>query len=347
MTSQTLDARDLRRENSVTMGRRVGSWLGKAGTALLAVLSFHPFAFSADDAEGRTVSVLYAGSLAGVMENGVGPAFKAATGLGYQGEAQGSLGAGRMIRDGLRQPDVFISADPLVNDNVLMGPDNHNLVAWYVMMASSQLVVAYNPKSEFAAKFEDVRAGKLKWYEVLEMPGLRMGRGYPRIDPKGYRTLFMFNLAADHYKRPQIAKLLGDPLNPDQVFPEVGLVARLEAGQLDAGIFYMHEAVAHKMAFIKVAPEESLGDAAFAASYAKQSYMPKDERVVGAPIVFTITIPKTVKHREAARALVKFMLSSEKLLTDFGFGIVKHTVTGDAAQMPAEIKSLTVGATAK
>jgi len=67
----------------------------------------------------------------------------------------------------------------------------------------------------------------------------------------------------------------------------------------------------------------------------------------GAPIVFTITIPKTVKHQEAARALVKFMLGSEKLLTDFGFGIVKHTVTGDAAQMPPEIKALTSGATAR
>src|SRR5262245_27462277 len=242
------------------MGRRgIGCWLGRTGTALLAVLLFHPFASSAEK-EGGTVSVLYAGSLGGVMENGLGPAFETATGLGYQGEAQGSLGAARMIRDGLRRPDVFISADPLVNDNVLMGPANGNQVSWYITLASSQLVVAYNPKSPFARKFEDVRAGRLKWHQVLETPGLRMGRGDPRIDPKGYRTLFMFGLAAEHYKRPEIAKLLGDPLNPDQVFPEVALVARLETGQLDAGIFYMHEAVAHKMTFVKVDPEVSLGD---------------------------------------------------------------------------------------
>lgn len=326
----------------------IGEWLGRFGIALLAVWLVHPYAASAGDFPQRTVSVLYAGSLAGVMENGIGPAFKAATGFDYQGEAQGSLGAARMIRDGLRQPDVFISADPLVNDTVLMGPDNKNLVNWYVMLASSQLVVAYNPKSPFAQKFEDVRAGKLKWYQVLETPGLRMGRGDPRIDPKGYRTLFMFGLAAEHYKRPEIAKLLGDPLNPQQVFPEIGLVARLEAGQLDAGIFYMHEAVAHKMVFVKVDPEVSLGDPAFAASYAKQSYTtPKGEQVVGAPIIFTITIPKTVRHREAAAALLKFLLSSEKLLTDFGFGIVKHDVSGDVAQVPSELKALTSAGQAK
>lgn len=158
----------------------------------------------------------------------------------------------------------------------------------------------------------------------------------------------MFGLAAEHYKRPQIAKLLGNPLNPDQVFPEIGLVARLEAGQLDAGIFYRHEAVAHKMVFVTVDPEVSLGDPAFAASYAKQSYTtPKGEHVVGAPIIFTITIPKTVKHQEAALALLKFMLSSENLLKDFGFGMVKHDVSGNAAQVPSELKALTSGAPAK
>src|SRR5262245_88934 len=193
--------RDLQREDSLAIkGHDACSRLAMVALALLAIALVHPFAAMAGDAPERIVSVLYAGSLAGVMENGVGPAFKTATGFGYQGEAQGSLGAGRMIRDGLREPDVFISADPLVNDDVLMGPANGNKVSWYVMMASSQLVIAYNPKSKFAAKFEDVRAGNLKWYEVLEMPGMRMGRGDPRIDPKGYRTLFMFGLAADPYK---------------------------------------------------------------------------------------------------------------------------------------------------
>ena len=90
----------------------------------------------------RTVSVLYAGSLAGVMENGLGPAFSKATGYEYQGEAQGSLGAARLIHDHLRSPDVFISADPSVNEAVLMGGQNQNMVTWFVTMASSQLVLA-------------------------------------------------------------------------------------------------------------------------------------------------------------------------------------------------------------
>ena len=103
----------------------------------------------AGKAPQRSVSVLYAGSLATVMENGVGPAFAAATGIEYKGEAHGSLGAARLIHDHLRSPDVFISADPAVNQRVLMGANNGGLVRWFATLASSQLVLAYNPKSRF------------------------------------------------------------------------------------------------------------------------------------------------------------------------------------------------------
>src|SRR5215813_12118146 len=112
-----------------------------------------------ESSEKRTVSVLYAGSLATVMENGLGPAFSKASGAEYKGEAQGSLGAARMIHDHLRTPDVFISADPTVNESVLMGSKNGNLVTWFASFASSQLVLAYHPKSRFAADFAAAAAG--------------------------------------------------------------------------------------------------------------------------------------------------------------------------------------------
>ena len=62
-----------------------------------------------------TVSVLYAGSLGAVMEKGLAPAAERTTGHGIQGEGHGSVAAARMIRDRLRTPDVFVSADPAVN----------------------------------------------------------------------------------------------------------------------------------------------------------------------------------------------------------------------------------------
>ncbi|HEY6331488.1 MAG TPA: extracellular solute-binding protein [Blastocatellia bacterium] len=315
------------------------SCIGFVVAALLAV----PSLSCAGKSQDHLVSVLYAGSLAGVMENGLGPAFTKATGYQYQGEAQGSLGAARLIHDRLRSPDVFISADPAVNETVLMGDGNQNLVTWYATLASSQLVLAYSPSSKFAAKFQSAAAGTIPWYEVLQTPGVKFGRGDPRIDPKGYRTLFLFDLAAKHYQLPKLRDLLGDPLNPDQVFPEVVLLARVETGQFDAGIFYKHEVVAHKLPFIILPAEISLGDPSFAGLYSQETYTtPSGEKVKGAPILFTITIPSTVQHKEAAEAFVRFMLTSNNLLEQFGLGSVEHRLTGSVSGVPADLRPLTL-----
>jgi molybdate/tungstate transport system substrate-binding protein len=301
-------------------------------------------AFGANPEQDRIVSVLYAGSLATVMENGIGPAFTKTTGYTYQGEAQGSLGAAQMIRNHLRTPDVFISADPLVNVNLLMGPQNGNMTQWFVLVAASQLVLAYNPHSRFASKFEDAAANKIPWYEVLATPTLRFGRGDPSVDPKGYRTLFMFGLAARHYHSNDIPKLLGEPFNPAQVFPEVVLMARLEAGQLDAGIFYKHEIIPRRLPYISLPPEINLGDTRFSSSYAQETFTtPSGQHVFGAPILFTITIPESARHREAALAFVQFLLTSGKLLREFGFAEVEHRAGGDSKQIPPELRSLTSG----
>src|SRR5579871_6061506 len=224
-----------------------------AGTTLggLALLAWPLLAADAD----RTVYVLYAGSLGAVMENGVGPAFAQATGYHYQGEAQGSLGAARMIRDRVRMPDVFISADPSVNEKVLMGAKNGSLVKWYMILASSELVLGYNPESKFAPKFRAAASGAIPWYEVLENPSVRFGRGDPTIDPKGYRTLFLFRLAGEYYHRPHIPALLGDALNPAQVFPEIVLMGHVESGQFDAGVFYRHELSGHHLSYVRFPPE--------------------------------------------------------------------------------------------
>jgi molybdate/tungstate transport system substrate-binding protein len=323
--------------------RRLGLSLS-FGAVLLSLFCVPLFLSCADRTQDRKVSVLYAGSLATVMENGLGPAFAKASGFEYEGEAQGSLGAARMIHDKLRSPDVFISADPSVNETVLMGAQNGELVTWFLTLASSQLVLAYNPGSKFVDKFKAAEAGTLPWYEVLKTPGLRFGRGDPRTDPKGYRTLFLFELAGKHYQKPELPGLLGDPINPDQVFPETVLLARVQSGQFDAGVFYKHEVVAHKLPFVSFPPEINLGEPKFSAAYAQTSYTtPSGEHVTGATILFTIAIPKTVKNKVAAEAFVKFMLTSGKLLEEFGLGNVEHRAGGDITQAPEALRGFSSG----
>src|SRR5262249_14148752 len=113
------------------------------------------------------VSVLYAGSLGALMDRGLAPAIERATGYRVHGEGPGSVAAARMIRDRLRTPDVFVSADPAVYLSILMGAKNGDLVDWYVAFAAAELVIGYNPKSRFREDFELAREGKVPWYQVL------------------------------------------------------------------------------------------------------------------------------------------------------------------------------------
>jgi ABC-type molybdate transport system substrate-binding protein len=104
-----------------------------AGIGLLAVALFPSAQVSL--AEG-TVNVLYAGSLVNLMEHGIGPAFEKATRDKFQGYGGGSNGLANQIKGKLRRGDVFISANPKVN-NDLMGASNGDWVNWYVAFAQS------------------------------------------------------------------------------------------------------------------------------------------------------------------------------------------------------------------
>src|SRR6266567_2983189 len=164
-----------------------------------------------------TVLVLYAGSLVATMENGVGPAAGKALGYEFQGESKGSVALANEIKDKLRQPDVFISADPTVNDS-LAGAKNGDLADWYVVWARTSMVIGYSPRSRFAAQLDQAKAGRTPWYQVLKSPGFKLGRTDPQLDPKGYRTIFMMDLAEQYYKQPGLRQdLLGANDNVDQV----------------------------------------------------------------------------------------------------------------------------------
>jgi len=292
-----------------------------------------------------TVQVLYAGSLGAVLEKSVGPEFEQRSGFKYQGEGQGSLGAAKMIFDGLRSPDVFISADAAVNDKVLMTPEK-KLTDWYVTFASSAIVLGYNPNSKFKSIFEQVQAGKLPWYEALKTPGLKLGRTDPNLDPKGYRTLFLFRLAEGYYHRNDLILLLGDPSNPAQIFPEPELLIRMEAGQLDAAFFYRHEVVAHKVPFIELPNQINQSDPSLAALYKEEKYTTdKGVTITATPIVVTLTIPQTAKNVPGAVAFVRFLLAGKgrNLIEQFGLRPSAILARGDKSKIPSEIQPLVEG----
>jgi molybdate/tungstate transport system substrate-binding protein len=288
------------------------------------------------------VSVLYAGSLGNLMERDVGPAFSHATGYKYLGEAKGSVLSANLIKEKLRTPDVFISADPKVNQ-LLMGNENGNLVRWYATIFGNEMVVGYNPNSRFAAKLKQVGTDDTRLYEIFQEKGFRLGRGDPELEPKGYRTLFLFDLAEKHYQRLGLAqKILSNPEHPTLIFPEEQLVARLEAGQLDAGIFYRNEVVEHRLPFISFPRELNLSDPDLDPHYGAATYVsPKGTRYVGSAIVYSIAIPEISQNREGAIALVSFILSDEgrKVVEKHALRLIQPVVSGEIDAVPPTLQT--------
>ena len=101
--------------------RRGLIWLGAGLAAVAGLFGQAPAALAAG-----TVNVLYAGSLVNLMEHGIGPAFDKATGNQFQGFAGGSDLLANQIKGKLRQGDVFVSANPKVNES-LMGDGKRQL----------------------------------------------------------------------------------------------------------------------------------------------------------------------------------------------------------------------------
>lgn len=284
-----------------------------------------------------TVSVMYAASLTSLFEKKVGPAFDAASGFTYQGEGKGSVAIANLIKDKTRTPDVFVSADPAVN-TTLQGAANGNYVSWWVNFARTDMVIGWSPKSKFAADFGAAKAGSKTWESVLESPGLKLGRTDPELDPKGYRTLFMFQLDEQRTgESGEAQKILGAPRNTSQIFPEEQLVARLQAGDLDAGVFYTIEALEAALPYLTLPAAINLGDASLASSYASVSYTNKAGKLFrGGPILDTVTIPNTVKNTQGAESFVEYLLSSDgqALLAQEGLGSTAAIVGGDPTTLP-------------
>jgi molybdate/tungstate transport system substrate-binding protein len=197
-----------------------------------------------------------------------------------------------------------------------------------VPVASTQMVVAYSPKSKFVPDFEAAARGQKKWYEVLQTSGLRFGRTDPGTDPQGQNIIFTVLLAENFYKQPGLAdRILGGYQNPQQIFTEPSLLSRLEAGQIDASSGYLSATRSHHLPYIQLPDEINLSNPAMEAAWYKNVQFSitlsggKAATLNTQPLVFYATALKDSKQPTLAEKFVQFLQSPEgqKLLDDNGY----------------------------
>ncbi|SJZ89369.1 extracellular solute-binding protein [Selenihalanaerobacter shriftii] len=289
---------------------------------------------------------IYAGSLLNVMENRVNPALEKHLNIKIIGEGHGSVSGARMINEGLRYPDIYLSADPTVNEQLLIGDENDNLINWYLSFLSNELVITYSSDNNFKADIKKVKSGKKVWYELLLNKGFRLGRTDPNLDPKGYRTLFMFDLAAKYYNEKNLRERVLNTNKQKLIFPETELMAMLETGQLDAAVTYKNEAIERDLSYISLPDQVNLSNPEFADLYSQVSYKTDQGEVFqGRPILYTITILNEVENNFEVIKAVEYVLSQEgrKLFKKNGFNLVPVQFRGEKEKIPVKLQKYIEG----
>lgn len=297
---------------------------------LLGTLTLCSLGMNTAYAEGN-IRVTYAGSMGVVMDKHLGPDFAQQQQVTYQGQGEGAYGMARLLASKKVVADVFVSITP--------GPievlQKAGLVDNAIPVASTRMVIAYNPKSKYAQQFEAIKAGKPgaePWWKVLQTPGLHFGRTEAAVDPQGQNIIFTLMLAEKYYQQPGLAmKILGSINNPQQVLAEGGLLTRLEAGQIDASSGYESATRSAKLPYITLPDEINLSNPDMSAkwydtvSFSIKDAQGKDKVLHTQPLVFYAAVLKNAPNPAAGKAFINYMLSpaGQKTLQDNGYNAPK------------------------
>ncbi|MEO8090756.1 MAG: extracellular solute-binding protein [Gemmatimonadales bacterium] len=281
--------------------------------------------------------VFNAGSLAKPF-NEMLQAFKAKhPGIVPAQENSGSLEAARKLTELGKVPDVIGVADYGVIPKLLIP----QYATWFATFARNSMVLIYTDQSIGADEIN----GK-NWWEVLLRPKVRAGRSDPTLDPNGYRTLMVFQLAERFYQQPGLANRLERAHPPKYIRPkEADLTALIQAGELDYSWSYLSIARTAGLRYVKLPSEIDLGDPKLANWYAQaQVRTPGPRRAAmdsvefrGEPIVYALTIPTAAPHRQTAQAFVRFVFSPEgqAILKRNGFMLLEKPLLGGPGKPPA------------
>jgi molybdate/tungstate transport system substrate-binding protein len=176
---------------------------------------------SSDDEEEQepvTLKVLHAGSLTGPFEE-IEAAFEAEYGyIDVQLEPAGSSACIRKITDTGVEADILASADYTLIPSMMM-PDYAD---WYIAFANNEMVLTYSENSAYADEITQD-----KWYEILRREDVIWAFSNPNLDPCGYRTPMVIQLAEDYY-------------DDDMIFDDLIGGQTAIYGNWGNGVFAMH-----------------------------------------------------------------------------------------------------------
>ena len=218
-------------------------------------------------------------------------------------ESGGSASMIRKVTDLKRECGVIGSADYKIVPK-LMFPDYAD---WYIIFASNQMVLCFTEKSKYG---KEINAEN--WHQVLQRNGVTYGRSDPDLDPCGYRTLMVWQLAEKHYNVPGVFDKLYGAKGDTMKAKAVDLIALLESGDLDYAFEYDSVAKQRNLKYISLPAKINLSSAEFESFYAQAKVSIKGAKpgetitLAGEPILYAVTIPKNFSDQQMAIGWVEF-----------------------------------------
>jgi molybdate/tungstate transport system substrate-binding protein len=221
----------------------------------------------------------------------------------------GSTKMARLISEQNHSADIMASADYAVIDKSLIPAK----ASWNIRFATNQLVLCYTNRSRYA---NEINAGN--WYRILARDDVSWGHSDPNLDPCGYRSLMVLQLAEKFYREPGLYdRLIANRPKENVKAKAVELVELLKNAKLDYGWEYLSVASQHKLKYIQLDDHINLGNYKFDDFY-KQAAVKVTGKTkgtwmtrTGKSITYGITMISRSPNPDGAVDFLRYLLDSQ------------------------------------
>lgn len=307
--------------------------------------------------EPVTLKIFHAGSLTVPFEEIKALFEEAHPNVVVQLEPAGSVQCVRKVTELEHKADVVASADySLIPD--LMIPE---FADWYIAFARNEMTIAFTDSSRYSDEITPEN-----WYEILSREDVKWGFSNPNLDPCGYRTPMVFQLAEIYYGDDSIFETLiesdtditvsesdgnfmidsnMEDLNPntDKISirdKSVELVSMVQSGGLDYAFEYSSVSKQHDLEYLDLPAQIDLSDLEYADTYSRVKIELTSGTNTGMPIVYGVTIPTNAENPDLAAEFILYLITEQgqQIFRDLGQPPISPALASDIEKVPESLK---------
>jgi molybdate/tungstate transport system substrate-binding protein len=233
---------------------------------------------------------------------------------------------------------------------------------WYIIFAVNRMTLAYTDNSKYSDEINPDN-----WYEILRRNDVKWGFSDPNLDPCGYRSPIVIQLAEHEYGDNMIFEDLIEAnsditvteddgiylidanmtdLNPntDRLMireKSVDLVAFVQEGGLDYAFEYSSVAKQHGLKYLELPVTIDLSSADHEDLYKTVKIEKTTTTSTGAPIFYGLTIPNNAPNPTLGEEFVKYIIdeSGQSTLNDSAQPPVVPALADDVSKVPQSLQS--------